>query len=146
MGNDKFAVFFDLGWKILIFPFGHFKFCIEIQILSSQFGTELGLADGASTVPQFAYSGPRAHAVIPEKGIWLHLTGSNAVGLTGISFNGQLWALSELRNERPKWTRLEMEVPKTDSTNLHVHYLHETREIIIASESRGILKAVLNVS
>ncbi|KAI3420437.1 hypothetical protein GPALN_003734 [Globodera pallida] len=119
------------------------KFNLENKLSTiNEFGTT---DDGLRLQrPTFSYSGPRASAISRDNKQWLHFTGTNAVGISGTTFNGQLWALTDLNSDRPMWTKLPLEVPETSPTNLLVNYRKATNELFVGAESLGgVLRAVL---
>jgi hypothetical protein len=84
---------------------------------------------------------------LSNKNVWFHLAGHNATGMTGTTFNGQIWALENLE-DGPKWEKLSLEVPKPNvehATNLNILHVKESGQLFVTHEDLGILIAKLSI-
>uniref|UniRef100_A0A914W2Q7 Uncharacterized protein n=1 Tax=Plectus sambesii TaxID=2011161 RepID=A0A914W2Q7_9BILA len=89
--------------------------------------------------PPFSYSGSRETVVLPD-GRWLHITGSTAHGMTGSTYNGQVWYI-DLSKDTLQWEKTPLEVPEDMSAVVVVDM--QNKKLFAAGLKMGVFEGQL---
>ncbi|XGW35241.1 hypothetical protein V3C99_018899 [Haemonchus contortus] len=68
-----------------------------------------GVQIPSEPAPRWGFDGARAHYLSPS-GVWIHAAGTVPQGMHGGSFEGSIWALTNL-SSTPAWRQLEGSIP-----------------------------------